>query len=162
MNINKWNEIYLNNKRLDDIFIKKYGDFNTVFNKNCIGLLVELGEFINETRVFKYWSVKKSSKDLVLEEFADVITSTLVFYNMLNLKIEEPKTHLKTNDILELFNYLFIQSSKLMNNFNSELVIDIFNNLFYAKELLNIKEEDILESINKKHKIIEERLNSNY
>ncbi len=162
MNINKWNEIYLNNKRLDDIFIKKYGDFNTVFNKNCIGLLVELGEFINETRVFKYWSVKKSNKDLVLEEFADVITSTLVFYNMLNLKIEEPKTHLKTNDILELFNYLFIQSSKLMNNFNSELVIDIFNNLFYAKELLNIKEEDILESINKKHKIIEERLNSNY
>lgn len=162
MNISKWNEIYLNNKRLDNIFIEKYGDFNTLFNKNCIGLLVELGELVNETKVFKYWSIKKPNKDLVLEEFADVITSILVFYNMLNLKIEEPKNHLKTNDILELFNYLFSQTSKLMNNFSADLVIDIFNNLFYAKELLDIKEDELIKSISKKHKVIEERLNSEY
>ena len=162
MNISKWNNIYLNNKRLDNVFIEKYGDLNTLFNKNCIGLLVELGEFVNETKVFKYWSIKKSNRDLILEEYADTITSVLVFYNMLNLEIKEPKNHLKTNDILELFNYLFSQTSKLMNNFSVDLVIDIFNNLFYVKELLDIEEDEIIEIIIKKQRIVEERLNSEY
>lgn len=162
MNISKWNNIYLNNKRLDNVFIEKYGDFNTLFNKNCIGLLVELGEFVNETKVFKYWSIKNINRDLMLEEYADTIISILVFYNMLNLEIKDPINYLKTNDILELFNYLFNQTSKLMNNFSADLVIDIFNNLFYVKELLNIKEDEIIETVIKKQRIIEERLNSEY
>ena len=37
------------------------------YKKNCIALLVELGEFINETKCFKYWSIKKPDKEKVLE-----------------------------------------------------------------------------------------------
>jgi len=163
MNINKWNEIYLNNKRLDEIFFEKYSNDEIHFKKNCIEVLVELGEFINETKIFKYWSIKKPDKQKVLEEYADVITMTLYFYNILDLEINKDINHINSDDILEVLNYLYQQMSKLMTNeYNKDLVVDIFNNLIYVSKLLNITEDEILESISKKHKIIEERLNSKY
>ena len=80
MNISKWNKLYENNKRLDKIFIDKYQSDTKLFEKNCIELLVEISEFINETKVFKYWSVKTPNKDKMLEEYADVITMILTFF----------------------------------------------------------------------------------
>lgn len=163
MNTSKWNEIYLNNKRLDNIFFEKYGNNKELFKKNCIELLVELGEFINETRIFKYWSIKKTNKELVLEEYADVMTMILYFYNILDLQIMQPFSHAESQDILEVLNYLYNQMSKLMTDkYLENLVIDIFNNLIYVSQLLNISEDEIIDAINKKHKIIEERLNSEY
>jgi len=38
-------QVYENNKKLDNIFFEKYGDTEEIFRKNCIELLVELGEF---------------------------------------------------------------------------------------------------------------------
>lgn len=39
-----------------------------------LALLVEVGELANETRCFKYWSLKApSSDDIVFEEFSDVL-----------------------------------------------------------------------------------------
>jgi len=163
MNINRWNEIYLNNKRLDNIYFEKYGNDDVLFKKNCIELLVELGEFINETKVFKYWSVKKPNRELVLDELADVITMTLYFYNILDLEINEVSNHIKNEDVIEVLNYLYQQMSKLMTDeYCKELVVDIFNNVIYVAMLLDINDEEILNAIDKKHKIIEERLNSDY
>jgi dimeric dUTPase (all-alpha-NTP-PPase superfamily) len=43
-----------------------------LFNRKVLALLVELGELANETRCFKFWSIKPSSeKDVILEEFVD-------------------------------------------------------------------------------------------
>ena len=45
-----------------------------LFNRKVLALLVEVGELANETRCFKFWSVKPSSeKSVVLEEFVDGI-----------------------------------------------------------------------------------------
>ena len=58
-------EVYQRNIELDEIFFNNYGNDNLTFKKNCVELLVELGEFINETKCFKYWSTKEPNKDLV-------------------------------------------------------------------------------------------------
>ncbi|MEH7332643.1 dUTP diphosphatase [Neobacillus drentensis] len=43
-----------------------------LFSRKALALLVEIGELANETRSFKFWSVKPSSgKDVILEEFVD-------------------------------------------------------------------------------------------
>ncbi|CAH2716125.1 hypothetical protein BACCIP111895_03309 [Neobacillus rhizosphaerae] len=43
-----------------------------LFNRKILALLVEIGELANETRCFKFWSVKPSSaKEVILEEFVD-------------------------------------------------------------------------------------------
>lgn len=45
-----------------------------LFDRKVLALLVEIGELANETRSFKFWSVKPSSeKKVILEEFVDGI-----------------------------------------------------------------------------------------
>lgn len=45
-----------------------------LFGRKVLALLVELGELANETRCFKFWSIKPPSADhVILEEFVDGI-----------------------------------------------------------------------------------------
>ena len=47
-------------------------DYPSTHKRRLLALLVELGEFANETRCFKYWSNKSPSpKATILEEYVD-------------------------------------------------------------------------------------------
>ena len=77
----KYNDIYRKNKKLDDIFMNKYMDTeSSYYEKNCLELIVEIGELANESKCFKYWTVKKPDKELVLEEFADTLLMILYMF----------------------------------------------------------------------------------
>ena len=161
MNLKRWNKLYENNKRLDYIFIDKYKDDNKLFQKNCIELMVEIGEFINETKIFKYWSIKKPNKDKMLEEYADVITITLTFFREHNLKIEETKK--ETNeDILDIICKLYLKSCEFYQKNDTKTLKEIFNYILIIGRLLEFRENEVLDKIEEKQKIIEERLNSDY
>lgn len=60
---------------LDQHIEEKHGLQNEdLFDRKVLALLVELGELANETRCFKFWSIKPSSeKGVILEEFVDGI-----------------------------------------------------------------------------------------
>ena len=78
-----YNEIYNRNKKLDDIFMNKYFNIESkYYEKNCLELIVELCELANETKCFKYWTVKKPDKEMVLEEFADSLMMILYMFNI--------------------------------------------------------------------------------
>lgn len=158
--MDKWQEIYKNNIKLDNIFIEKYSSDKYLYEKNCIGLLVELGEFINETKCFKYWSIKKPDKEKMLEEYADCITSSMVFLDHHELK--DLPTPYQTDNILELLNHIFRKATELYNNNDIELAKDILSNIFQIRVLLNIDEQDLINACKNKQKIILDRLNSNY
>ena len=156
-------KIYQRNKELDHIFMKKYEEKEPqYFEKNCIEFLVEFGEFVNETKCFKYWSIKKPNMDDVYEELADCITMTLTMFYVLDLEIDILKEHHKTKDVLELINYIYSQGSKLMTKLNEDLVKDILSNLFYLAELLELDKEEIYRVLSYKQDKVEERLNSDY
>ena len=120
-----------------------------------------MGEFVNETKCFKYWSIKKPDKEKVLDEFADCITILLTFFHYLNLDLDMGK-HYSSDSILEVINNTYLLGTELLDKCTEELVRNIFSNLIYISELLNLSEEEVVEAIFKKLKIIEERLNSNY
>ena len=126
MNLVKWKEVYLNNQKLDKIFYEKYQN-DDLYKKNVIELLVELGEFVNETKVFKYWSIKEPEKNKVLEEYADTITMTLTFMREYHLELEKSYSHIETNDKLEIINYLYSEITLLMIHGN--VMKEIFGNL---------------------------------
>ena len=161
MNITKWNELYENNKRLDKIFIDKYQSDTKLFEKNCIELLVEISEFVNETKVFKYWSVKTPNKDKMLEEYADVITMILTFSELKNMKIKEKYKSYDMN-LLDIIHELYSYSVKLRDDFNELIIEEIFSLVLDFGKKLNFSENDIIEAIKNKQKIIENRLNSDY
>ncbi len=62
-------------KALDRYIEENHGLQNEdLFDRKILALLVEIGELANETRSFKFWSVKPSSeKQVILEEFVDGI-----------------------------------------------------------------------------------------
>ena len=66
-----WQIIYNENKKLDKKFFDLYGNDIDYDKKNKIELLVEIGEMVNESRIFKYWSDKKVNYEALLMEYAD-------------------------------------------------------------------------------------------
>lgn len=157
-----WYEIYEENKRLDDIFINRYQSDVDLVKKNAIEFLVEMGEFVNETKCFKYWTVKKPDKKKVLDEFADCITILLTFFHYLNIDLENMGKAYPSDSVLEVINHVYLLGTELFENSRAELVKEIFANLIYISELLELKEEEVVDATFKKLKIVEERLNSNY
>ncbi len=159
----KLKKIYERNKELDHIFMKKYEEKEPLyFEKNCIEFLVEFGEFVNETKCFKYWSIKKPKMEDVYEELADCITMTLTMYYVLDLEIDTLVEHHKSKNILEVINHIYSQGSKLMTKINETLVKDILSNLFYLADLLELDKEEIYRVLTYKQDKVEERLNSDY
>ena len=155
-------KIYKRNIELDQIFYKKYGNGKDIFDKNCIEILVELGEFINETKCFKYWSIKKPNKEAMLDEYADVITMTLYFANLLKMDVKDFRVVSTEKELLDLINETYLLCTKIMNNMTEELIKNILTNVLEIAYLLDISEEEIIGAVNKKHEIIYERLNSDY
>lgn len=67
--------LYEEQKKLDLLIAKNHNITYAKTRKDrLLSLLVEICEFANETRCFKYWSNKKpSSRDVTIEEYADAL-----------------------------------------------------------------------------------------
>lgn len=157
-----WNDIYVKNKKLDDIFYQKFKNDDKMFEKNCIELIVEIGEFANESRCFKYWSNKQMKKEETLEELADCIMTSLYFFNYLNIDKVNIKMYNFSSDILICLNDIFKLSTLLIDNINEEVITKIFSYLIYIGNLLNLEEKEIYKACLKKIEKQEKRLEEGY
>ncbi|MBG9541655.1 dUTP diphosphatase [Cytobacillus firmus] len=70
-----YQQLFQMQKGLDSHIESNHGlEEEDLFERKILALLVELGELANETRCFKFWSLKPSSpQETVLEEFVDGI-----------------------------------------------------------------------------------------
>ena len=66
-------KLYIKQAELDQrIANNHYVTYASTRERRILALLVEIGEFANATRCFKYWSNKKSEpQDIVLDEYVD-------------------------------------------------------------------------------------------
>lgn len=158
---NKLQEIYEVNKKLDEEFIAKVSDKELLYKSNTIELLVEIGEFVNETKCFKYWSIKKPNKELVLDEYADCITMVLFFFHYYDLDISI-KNSIYSDDILENINELYSKATMVMNSCNKKLLIEILSLLLYIGKQLDLSDTEIITAITNKQNIVKNRLESEY
>ena len=62
-------DLYVKQRELDEEIARNHNvTYESTRNKRTLSLLVELGEFANSTRTFKYWSNKgPESKERVLD-----------------------------------------------------------------------------------------------
>lgn len=155
-------QIYKTNIELDNIFLEKYSSDKLIYEKNCIEFLVELGEFINETKCFKYWTIKTPNKEKVLDEYADCITMNLTVLKAVNGSLNNLPKPKKVNNILELLNYIYSKVVLIYNNKDESLIKDILSNILDIRNYIGITEEELYNACHKKQDIILERLNSEY
>ena len=116
VNMEGYIDYYNRNKQLDDIYLERYSKtVNDYYEKNCLGLVVELCELANESKCFKYWSIKESNKSLVLEEYADCLSMLLCIFNYHNVNDLELLNISLSDDLVYMFNDVVRMCTLLMN-----------------------------------------------
>ena len=158
LNIRIFNEIYEKNKKLDEVFIKKY-DHAELIKKNKLELLVEIGELANETRCFKYWSKKEVNHDLVGFELADCFIMTLCFFNTLNIDLEEKFYNDLDGDVIDMFFNIYSLTIEFIKNNNRDVLKKLFVSLINLGHNLGFKDDEIISYCTRKIDKDLERLN---
>lgn len=135
----------------------------TTQNERILAFMVELGELANETRCFKYWSLKKAStKDIILEEYVDGIH----FLVSLGIDLEfNAIGDVSNNDIDELslkFIKVYHYAAQLSANFNIDNLKLLFNCYLQLGVMLGFQQEDIIKGYMLKNEENHQRQESGY
>lgn len=134
-------------------------------NARFLALLVELGEFANEQRCFKYWSSKPSSeKSIMLEEYIDSLHFILSIGNSFHINFDNFEFLEKTN--YQDFNLAFIDLFALVTTFfkskSSNDFFELLNIYFTIGKKCKFSSEDIMACYIYKNEINHLRQSQNY
>ncbi len=88
-------------------------------SQRLLAILVELGELANETRCFKYWSMRSASEQqIILEEYVDGIHFFLSVAIDLNESDYTLITRDKQQDLTTCFLNVYAKTSQLLTNYD--------------------------------------------
>lgn len=158
------NELYTVQKQLNDrILVEHNLNSEDLVNEKYMAFLVELGEFANETRCFKYWSTKgPSASNIIIEELSDV----LHFLLTIGIMLDEP--HLDfyleetERDLTELFLSMYNDTNLIINTQSKFVYVRMFNTLMQIASQLGFNEQDVYNSYMNKNKINHQRQDNGY
>jgi dimeric dUTPase (all-alpha-NTP-PPase superfamily) len=145
-------DLYQAQRQLDQHIQTQHGvDYRSTRSKRTLALLVEVGELINETRAFKFWSLKApSEKPIILDEYADGIH----FFLSLGLDVGSNKM---VYDIVRPSNDVVAQSLNvyeaiivLHQDFNITVFEVAFQAYLNMMILLGFDTQDVVEGYFKK------------
>lgn len=104
-----WTPLFNTQEQLDQ-YIKNNHKLTSdeLFEKKILALFVELGELANETRCFKFWSLKEPSpRETILEEYVDGIHFILSLGLDAEFVVEQVDYQPFKGELTDLFNQLY-------------------------------------------------------
>lgn len=157
-------KLYNIQKDLDAYIAKNHNvNYEITHKKRLLALIIELGEFANETRCFKYWSNKgPSSKDIILDEYADGLHFLLSLGIPLNTNKYIYDIYQDNNDLTDAFLKLYEDALKLNKEYNLTNYINAMQSFINLLPLLGYSENDLISAYLKKAQVNYDRQNSNY
>jgi len=134
-----------------------------LLRKKILSLQVELGELANETRCFKFWSIKDPSKnDVILEEYVDCLHFILSIGLEKNFENITLNTKCITFELSEQFLNLYINITDFINSSSFDNYSNIFENFLCLGENLGFSKKDIENAYLYKNNINHERQDNGY
>jgi dimeric dUTPase (all-alpha-NTP-PPase superfamily) len=149
-----------------------------LMNERVLALLVELGELANETRCFKFWSLKPPSpREVQIEEFVDGVHFILSLGNEIRFKFSDVDTvfvhncdvYSMSNDLIEQFNNVFESVTNFKdehefkrNNDEFEAYEELLYSYFGLGQMLGFTWEEVVKAYERKNAINHERQSSGY
>lgn len=132
-------------------------------SKRILALMVEIAELANETRSFKYWSVRGANeKHVLLEEFIDTIHFTL----SLGLDLKQTSCQVEIKDQSAELSQLFIAWLQACAAFETQFDVEHYHAVlaFIPKmaTALEFSEEDIMHAYRLKNEKNHQRQNEAY
>jgi dimeric dUTPase (all-alpha-NTP-PPase superfamily) len=129
----------------------------------CLALCVEIGELANETRCFKYWSVRPSSpKDVLLEELEDSIHFLLSLGIDLQDNTEEIVGQNDDKHLSVTFLDFYRTSLRLLDEFTLQNYHACFAYICVLAEKLGFDEQDLTEYYLRKNQKNHQRQDTHY
>lgn len=112
----------------EDIAFRHKVTYESTFTERVLALLVELGEFANETRCFKYWSEKPASpKERILDEYADALHFFLSLGVMLGAKEYTHHFHVREKDASQAIVLVYRKVGDLYEHFDADHYLAAFS-----------------------------------
>ena len=153
-------------KALDSHIESQHGlEHENLFDRKVLALLVEIGELANETRCFKFWSVKSSSgTDIILEEFVDgihFILSLGIECGYQDIESVTPNRNPKT-DTSNQFLSIYESVQKFRNSRQKDDYVQLFESYMELALLLGLNEEQIEQAYIKKNEVNYDRQRKGY
>lgn len=108
--------------------------YESTRNKRILALLVEIGEFANTTRTFKFWSLKGREKDeIMLDEFADGLHFLLSLgidkgYIVDSIEVEDNNLS-PTDNLLETYELVSLYKEQQSLNNYLKMFVSYLRNL---------------------------------
>ena len=137
--------------------------YETTFPRRLMALLVELGEFANETRCFKYWSVKgPSPKEVILDEYADGLHFLLSLG--IPLGVSEYKHYFRVDekDLTQAILNVYEDALKLREEYTVENYAKAFGDYLNIIPLFDYSSEEVIEAYLKKLSTNHKRQQNHY
>lgn len=153
-------------KKLDDRIKKEHNlQGHNLTVKKIVAFQVELGELANETRCFKYWSLKQpSAPEIILEEYVDGIHFLLSIG--LDLSISPLKLEVEVleekRELTNQFATIYTLSSELSKTCTEQEYISLFHEYFILGTLLGFTDSEIEKAYIGKNEVNHQRQNDGY
>ena len=133
---------------LDEEIAKNHHiDYESTYSRRVLALLVELGEFANETRCFKYWSYKAPSpKEVILDEYADGLHFLLSLGVMMGVSQYTHHFHVREKDLTEAILMVYKDVSDLKDNFDPEHYAKAFADYLNIIPLFDYSSQEVIDA----------------
>ena len=157
-------DLYQAQRQLDEHIQTQHGvDYRSTRSKRTLALLVEVGELINETRAFKFWSLKApSEKPIIVDEYADGIH----FFLSLGLDVGSHKMVYEiitpSHDIVEQALSVYETVMSLHQGFTITTLEVAFQAYLNMMILLGFDTQDVVDGYFKKLGVNYTRQQTNY
>lgn len=145
-------ELFKAQARLDETIAKNHNvSYATTRSPRTLALLVEIGEFANTTRCFKYWSNKgREAKDIMLDEYAD----GLHFFLSLGIDIKTTKEVYEIskpdNNLTDQFHLVYRLIADFKDDASEVNYIKAFSSFLNILPLIGYTWKDLEEAYYKK------------
>lgn len=139
-----------------DAYISNNHDLSKadLFEQKILALLVELGELANETRCFKFWSMKARNVDsVIIEEYVDNIHFLLSLGLEKNLAFKEITYENKNISETAQFNQIFEYISKFREDATKENYLNLFKAYLQLANILGFSNEAIMKAYDAKNEV---------
>jgi dimeric dUTPase (all-alpha-NTP-PPase superfamily) len=159
-------KLFVLQKNLDAHIEAKHGlQQEDLFNRKVLALQVEIGELANETRCFKFWSIKSSSsQDVILEEFVDGIHFILSLgiecgFNEQSFELQRNPSSISVNEqFLLVYEKIGVfQRSKTHIDY-----VSLFESYLQLASQLGFSNDEIEEAYLSKNEVNYQRQENNY
>ncbi|KMY55012.1 dUTPase [Bacillus sp. FJAT-27231] len=135
-----------------------------LFDKKVLALLVEIGELANETRCFKFWSLKQpSERKFILEEFVDGVHFILSLGLTCSLEQEAVIAEAEAaGSVTEQFLHVYEAVHVFKREKSADTYQQLLQNYFTLGRLLGFSAEEVEGAYVAKNEVNYERQQQGY